>query len=142
MADIKITTPLTRDAVKQLRAGDSCLIQVADAVHSLGENPGIHTARYGGDEFVILYENYSREEVDRLAGQLREKIHALNIEHKYSKASDHVTISQGLFHRVPSEGNKIWDFLYCADMVLYGIKKRGKNGYKVDTSFENISEES
>jgi len=38
MADIKITTPLTREAVKQLRAGDSCLISgviytARDAAH-------------------------------------------------------------------------------------------------------------
>ena len=120
------------------QAGDSCLIQVANAIHALEETPGIHTARYGGDEFVIIYENYSREDVERFALKLQETVRSLNIEHKYSKAANHVTISQGLFHKIPSGGNKLWDFLYGADMALYGVKKRSKNNYYIGTTFNEV----
>ncbi len=120
------------------QAGDECLISIAGAIRSLEEYNGIHTARYGGDEFVIIYEEYAQKDVERMAKRLHDRVYSLNIEHKYSKVSDRVSISQGLFHRVPTEENKIWDFLYCADMVLYGVKKRGKNNYHLDTSFEAI----
>ena len=122
------------------QAGDECLIRIADAIRSMEEYNGVHTARYGGDEFVIIYEEYSKEEVERMAQRLHNKIYDLNIEHKFSTVSDRVSISQGLFHHIPSDGNKIWDFLYCADMVLYGVKNRGKNNYHLDTSFEIVAQ--
>ena len=120
------------------QAGDECLVRIAEAIRFLEQYSGVHTARYGGDEFVIIYEEYSLRDVEKLAQRLHESVHNLNIEHKYSNVSNRVSISQGLFHRIPTAGNKIWDFLYCADMVLYGVKKRGKNGYKIDTSFDAI----
>ena len=122
------------------QAGDDCLVRVADAIRSLEEYNGICTARYGGDEFVIIYEEYSKKDVERMAQRLHNKIYDLNIEHNFSTASDRVSISQGLFHHIPNDSNKIWDFLYCADMVLYGVKKRGKNNYRLDTSFEVVAQ--
>ena len=122
------------------RAGDDVLVHIADALRSLEENAGVHTARYGGDEFVVIYENYSAEEVERFAKQLQDKIYEMNIEHKFSKVSDRVSISQGLLHQIPTGLNKVWDFLHCADMVLYGVKKRGKNNYHLETSFVGVSQ--
>lgn len=118
------------------QAGDECLIRIAEAIRSLEKYEGVHTARYGGDEFVIIYENYSKQEVEKMAAELQEKVRGLNIEHKHSKVSDRVTITQGLFNRIPTGGNKTWDFLYGADMALYGAKQRSKNNFYVATSFE------
>lgn len=120
------------------QAGDDCLIRIADAIRSLEEYNGVHTARYGGDEFVIIYEEHAQKEVERMAQRLHDRVYELNIEHKFSKVSDRISISQGLFHRVPTDGNKIWDFLYCADMVLYGVKNSGKNSFKLENSFAAI----
>ena len=122
------------------QAGDEVLISLAGVLRSMEEFAGVHTARYGGDEFVIVYENYSPEEVERMAQLLQSRIYDLNIEHQFSKVSNRVSISQGLFHSVPSGGNRIWDFLHCADMVLYGVKKRGKNNYHLETSFTGVSQ--
>ena len=120
------------------QAGDDCLIRIADAIRSMEEYSGVHTARYGGDEFVIIYEEYTKKDVEKMAQQLQDKISRLNIEHKYSKVTNRVTISQGLFHKIPSGGNKPWDFLYGADMTLYGVKSRGKNHFYVGTDFEEV----
>ena len=122
------------------QAGDVVLVCIADALRSLEENAGVYTARYGGDEFVIIYENYSAEEVERMAQLLQNKIYDLNIEHKFSKVTDRVSISQGLFHQIPEGINKPWDFLHSADMVLYGVKKRGKNNYHLETSFAGVTQ--
>lgn len=121
------------------QAGDDCLIRIADAIRSMEEYSGVHTARYGGDEFVIIYEEYSPEDVERMARLLQGRIYDLNIEHKFSAVSDRVSISQGLFHHIPEDGNKIWDFLHCADMVLYGVKRCGKNNYQLKTSFVSVA---
>lgn len=122
------------------QAGDEVLISIADALRALEEFDGVHAARYGGDEFVIIYEKYSPEEVERMAQLLQKKIYDLNIEHRFSKVSDRVSISQGLLHQIPTDINKLWDFLHCADMVLYGVKKRGKNHYHLETSFAGVAQ--
>lgn len=121
------------------QAGDECLIRIADAIRSLEEYEGVHTARYGGDEFVIIYEGYSAEEVERMVKLLHDKIYDLNAEHKFSAVSDRVSISQGVFHKVPAGINKLWDFLYAADTILYSVKHRGKNNYHLETSFEGVA---
>ncbi len=123
------------------QAGDDCLILIADAIRSMEEYNGVHTARYGGDEFVIIYEEYSKKDVEKMARRLQEKIYNLNIEHKHSKVSDRVTISQGLFHKIPSGLNKTWDFLYGADMGLYIVKNLGKNNYYIGYDFEDVRQE-
>lgn len=120
------------------QAGDDCLIRIADAIRSMEEYNGVHTARYGGDEFVIIYEEYSKKDVEKMAQRLHDKIYNLNVEHKHSKVSDRVTISQGLFHKIPSGLNKTWDFLYGADMALYIAKSLGKNTYHIGSDFEEV----
>lgn len=120
------------------QAGDECLVRIADAIRSMEEYNGVHTARYGGDEFVILFEEYSRKDVEKMVLRLKDKIHSLNIPHAGSKVSTRVTISQGLFHKIPSGGNKLWDFLYGADMALYAVKNRGKNNYYIGTAFDEV----
>ena len=83
-------------------------------------------------DFTVLIEG--------MAQLLQKKIHDLNIEHRFSKVSDRVSISQGLLHQIPANINKVWDFLHCADMVLYGVKKRGKNNYHLETSFAGVAQ--
>ena len=121
------------------QAGDDCLVKIAEAIRSLEAYPGVHTARYGGDEFVIIYENHSVDSVTKLAAHLQEKVRRMNIEHKFSTVSDRVSISQGLFRRIPSGANKLWDWLSCADMALYGVKAHGKNGFHVSTDFAEVN---
>lgn len=118
------------------QAGDQCLISVAECISDITEKYGGFCARYGGDEFVIIYENVSMENLELYAKELKEKVMNLNIPHKYSKALPIVTISQGVCCDVPEKNNKVWDFLHIADEMLYRMKKRSRNGYCVG----NLSE--
>ena len=120
------------------QAGDDCLIRIAEAIRSMEEYPNVFTARYGGDEFVLIYEDYALEDVDKMARILRNKIHDLNVEHKFSEIGDRVTISQGIFYRIPVGSNKPWDFLHCADMTLYGVKNRSRDSYHITTSLDDV----
>ena len=88
-------------------------------------------SRYGGDEFVIIYEAVSKEEAESYAAQLRQKVLDLNIAHRYSKAMPVVTISQGMFCDVPQKENRVWDFLHIADEVLYSVKSENRNSYSM-----------
>lgn len=122
------------------QAGDDCLIQLADTLRFLEEYDGIHIGRYGGDEFMIIYENYEKEDVLNIAETIRHKIIDLDIEHKYSHVAPHVTVSQGIFHKIPSGGNKLWDFTYCADLALYAVKHKGRNSCYLAGSLPEIKE--
>ena len=122
------------------QAGDDCLVSIAKVLQELEANEGVHVGRYGGDEFMILYENYSKEEILAFAQQIKDQLSALNVEHKHSCVSDHVTVSQGIFLKVPVDSNRLWDFTYCADISLYTVKHKGRNDFFLSTSVQEIKD--
>ena len=111
--------------------GDRCLEQIAGAIKQLTEENHAFCARYGGDEFVIIYENVTKEQAVSFAAELKRRVMDLQIEHRFSKALPVVTVSQGLCWDVPVKGNKMWDFLHSADNMLYRVKKFSRNNYCV-----------
>lgn len=111
--------------------GDVCIQAVAKKISSMQEHPGVFAARYGGDEFVLIYTGYEREEVEALMEELRDKIKDMGMEHRYSKAASVVTISQGACQGIPSKDDRPGDFLHLADEMLYQIKKVSRNSLKV-----------
>lgn len=108
--------------------GDECIQLVASAIKSM-EEFGAKTFRYGGDEFMLIYEGKTREEIIECAAELRNRVMALNIEHPTSKVSNIMTISQGFCWDIPVEGNRMWDYLHAADDMLYRVKQRKRNNF-------------
>lgn len=106
--------------------GDECITAIANQLKKM-ENGQTFCARYGGDEFIVIYAGMSAEEVRERAETLRQNIMNLKLEHLYSKALPIVTISQGISYGVPEEENRSWDFLHVADMLLYRVKARSRN---------------
>lgn len=113
------------------QAGDACLLAVAGVLKALCEETGAFCARYGGDEFIIIYEGIEEAQAYHYADTLKNRIMALGIEHRFSKTLPCITISQGLCCAVPVRGKKIWDFLHAADDMLYQVKSSGRNNYGV-----------
>ena len=111
--------------------GDACIQAVANQIRSLEEHPGVFAARYGGDEFVLIYTGYEKDEVEALMVELRDKIKGMGMEHRYSKAASVVTISQGACQGIPLKGDTASDFLHLADEMLYQIKKVSRDSLKV-----------
>ncbi len=118
------------------QAGDQCLVGVADAIRQMTEECGGFCARYGGDEFIIIYKGISRECSVRYAEELKRRVMELNIEHRYSKALPIVTISQGICCDYPNEENRAWDFLHAADESLYRVKQLSRNNYCISSLSE------
>jgi alpha-L-fucosidase len=58
-------------------------------------------------------------------GQRVEKFH-IEIEDENGNALGPVTISQGIRNSVPSDTNKLWDYMYAADNALYDVKEHKK----------------
>lgn len=114
------------------QAGDECIKSIAGAIMGVAKAHGGFCARYGGDEFVIIYEGLSFEEAFMCEKELKKAVDALDIEHKFSKAIPQVTLSQGMCWDVPVKGNRMWDFLHAADENLYKIKKVTRNNYCIN----------
>lgn len=108
--------------------GDECLQKIASAIQSM-EEFGAFVARYGGDEFVLIYEGKTKEEIVECAAELRKRVMNLQIDHTASKISNVMTISQGICWDIPVNGNRMWDYLHSADDMLYRVKQKKRNNF-------------
>ncbi len=109
------------------QAGDICLKTIAEViVENCKGNNRIHPFRYGGDEFVIIYEDMTDEEVMGYASNIRQGIKDHNLEASSHEKGKLVTISQGICNSVPVSTNKLWDYMYAADNALYEVKEHRK----------------
>ncbi len=115
------------------QAGDACIVAIADELRKM-QSRDTFCARYGGDEFIIIYEYKTEDEVFSMADSLRERILDRRIEHVCSKALPVVTISQGICFDVAPEGSRSWDFLHAADMMLLRGEKAQPQQYFARTS--------
>lgn len=111
--------------------GDQCIQAVAAEIQALASGQNIFAFRYGGDEFVLIYQNYTKEEVEGFARQLKAQIHARVIKHEYSPVSDTVTITQGICFDIFSPEYKMDDYLAYADKALYDAKHSARNNYRI-----------
>lgn len=109
------------------QAGDECIKAVAALLKNM-QSETVFAARYGGDEFIVVYSGLKEAEVAEKAKKLKQDILELQIEHAYSKALPILTISQGICCAVPIRENKSWDYLHAADEYLYKVKKWERNG--------------
>lgn len=109
--------------------GDECLVKVASALKSMEEEHNAFVARYGGDEFMLIYTDITKEEALLYERELREKVLKLEIPFAKSQVANVVTISQGVCWDIPKHGNRMWDYLHSADDMLYRVKKIEKNNY-------------
>ena len=111
--------------------GDECLVRIAKVLKTMEKEHGAFVARYGGDEFVLIYKDVTKEQAIAYAKELREKVMAEAVPFEKSQIAKMVTISQGLCWDIPQKGNRVWDYLHAADDMLYRVKKRQRNNYCV-----------
>jgi len=87
--------------------------------------PGDHIARFGGDEFVILFQYVHVDEIDAFAAQISEaiseRILGMNRDINLS-----VSVGISLY---PSDGQQYDELLKKADIALYQVKHNGKNNF-------------
>ena len=108
--------------------GDECLKLVAEEIKKLCQrHTGIYAARYGGDEFVLIYENMSDKEILSYARELADSVIALNLKHSEEEGGV-ITISQGIRNSIPLKKNRVWDYTFAADMALFKVKGRERGG--------------
>jgi diguanylate cyclase (GGDEF)-like protein len=107
-------------------AGDALLCLVADRLRTqLREGDSL--ARVGGDEFVVLIENYDNSIA--LSACAQRLVEQLSIPYLLGKKDCHVTVSIGI-STFPADGSDSQTLLKAADVAMYRAKETGRNNYQ------------
>lgn len=107
--------------------GDRVIKRVAECLKLTLPSGNHYLARMIGDSFAVLLPNVSGGEAKKEAETLRQAIEALNIPHKTSGSSDHLTASFGIAATGPTQFSASWDLKDAADFALYQAKHTGRN---------------
>jgi diguanylate cyclase (GGDEF)-like protein len=109
-------------------AGDLLLREVGELLMQRSRAGDI-ACRFGGEEFVMIYPEASPEIVIRLAEELRQAIHDMQVQH-FGRSLGQVTASLGLAF-FPQHGQSTAALLRAADKALYEAKGAGRNFVQV-----------
>ncbi|WP_084031560.1 sensor domain-containing diguanylate cyclase [Anaerobacillus arseniciselenatis] len=106
--------------------GDLLLVEVADRLNNVVREEDL-TGRLGGDEFIIVFEETTTNEVEVIAERIitsASKPYMIN--ENEAKISPSIGIS--LF---PQDGEDIETLIKNADKAMYFAKNNGKNSFKI-----------
>lgn len=111
--------------------GDQVLIALAKRLEAcVGKEPLIF--RYDGEEFIILLENHSREDTNRLVNQILHTIREpVRIDYHELLLTASIGISSG--HPFLAERDAttaLEDLVKKADTAMYHAKKQGRNNFQ------------
>jgi diguanylate cyclase (GGDEF)-like protein len=107
--------------------GDSCLVQIAQAMRQAVYRTADLVARYGGEEFVVVLPETKAAGAITIANRIQEAISVLAIPHQTSEASDIVTVSIGIATLIPFVEGSPELLISQADHALYDAKQQGRN---------------
>ncbi len=106
--------------------GDKLLVAFSDALKKNFPEDCL-VSRYGGDEFIVLINMKSKEQVTERLKQTKEDVHAINLGVKKGKDAM-ISFSAGVAS-YPKDASSLSDLQKCADTALYTVKERGRNAY-------------
>ena len=109
------------------QAGDTCLIEIANAIRQAASRAGSFAARYGGEEFVVLIPDCAHPALLNYAEGMRQACQARAITHPASPVAAVVTVSIGVALCVPSAQSSAQALIGQADAALYRAKNEGRN---------------
>jgi diguanylate cyclase (GGDEF)-like protein len=105
--------------------GDTILQTVAKIFsHSLRRS-GDFTARWGGEEFVVLLPNTPLDGALEVAENIRLDVEKMGIP--FAEQILKITISIGVNSQIPVQNSVADDFISLADKALYSAKQEGRN---------------
>ncbi|MEW8240155.1 MAG: diguanylate cyclase [Candidatus Thiodiazotropha taylori] len=108
-------------------AGDECLGIISDILKEFAKRPSDVCARYGGDEFVIVYGNSAMDESLVLMLKLMDTIRKQEIPNPDSPISSTITVSIGLATAYPGIDSTEEEIIQAADKLLYKAKDGGRD---------------
>lgn len=116
--------------------GDLVLSKVAECLHTLCHSTNHFAVRWGGEEFLVLLQNHTDEQILDFYNLFIESIASHNIRHELSTTSDHLTFSVGGNSQVILDLEELTNCIVEADYAQYLVKKSTKNDLVLATDGE------
>ncbi len=101
--------------------------QVAQLIKTGAKRPTDLAARFGGEEFIVVFADTEIESAERLVREVVESVEAMHLPHPNSETSPWVTLSAGVASAHPSVGTDPQSLIATADAALYRAKDAGRN---------------
>jgi diguanylate cyclase (GGDEF)-like protein len=118
-------------------AGDKLLVEIGSRLAS-SVRPGDYVARLGGDEFVVLLDHIDADiDAGALAAGLVDRI-ALPVTIDGLRIAVEGSAGVAMY---PDDGDNAEALLRCADVAMYGAKRRGHSVVHYDSSQDLTSPE-
>ena len=116
--------------------GDETLFEVAQALEKQCNRPTDVCARFGGEEFILLFSEMSEEGLQKKLQDIITTMKINNIPHPESATATHVTVSLGATIVQPSDVVgfylSITEIIKTADKALYQAKDAGRNRFVIN----------
>lgn len=106
--------------------GDEVLVTIATIMKNKSTDK-IIPCRYGGDEYFVIFFDKTSDEINNWLQNISSILESENVEHLYSKCSDHITLSMGFDVRTVAENLNYMDIFEKADIAVYFSKRSGRN---------------
>ena len=104
-------------------AGNEVLQAVGEALEEAGRDQDV-PVRYGGEEFVLIMPETSKDDAGRLADRVCRAVAEMDLSP--SQPENAVTISVGVAS-YPQDASAPEALIRCADRAMYTAKAKGKN---------------
>jgi len=106
--------------------GDLLLLAIAEVLTKTLKRPADFSARWGGEEFIVLLPDTDIGGTYKIAEQLR-----VNIRNTLVPCADgtntSATVSLGAISTIPGDNDSVTGFFAEADKLLYNAKKAGRD---------------
>lgn len=110
--------------------GDEVIFSITKCfINGINSRNNDAVVRFGGDEFVVLYNNYSKQQLNWILTNIVSEIRNLKIGN-YKDL--HITVSIGCAYNEPNKRLKYNALFKKADDISYKVKDAGKNDYRIE----------
>lgn len=105
--------------------GDRLLKRIAELLSDIEKNDHIKVCRFGGDEFLILFDNCDMNQVEEYAKSIIEQFSKkINIDENEM----YIGMSMGI-SCYPTDSNNAEELIMFSDLAMYTVKSSGKNNF-------------
>jgi diguanylate cyclase (GGDEF)-like protein len=107
-------------------AGDKALRAVADVLTGQATRLLDSSARWGGEEFVVVWYDVNRDDAQKLAERVRSAVEGLRFSNEIG-GRQFLTVSIGVYTCRPKPSDNADECLSYADQAQYQAKQGGRN---------------
>lgn len=113
------------------QAGDNVLRLIATEIGAHARRPRDMAARFGGDEFALILPDTASDGAVQVIEDLLARVRVLEVPGAHGQRV-HITLTVGVYTRVPAARSEPRHFFEGADAALYKAKAAGRDGYMAD----------